>query len=107
MHYSDDVHMASWMGMLAEHLINGNPDEHSLRARLTLQHCTVRTFFEPFQSAVDTCQNGYNSARIAGDVDNAMLSLWVYCIVHIFSIPDLLGLHKKMTNFSYQMVSWS
>ena len=104
MYYSDNVHMASWMGMLAEYLINGNLDEHSLRARLTLL-CSVRYFVKPLQSAVGTVQDVYNSARIAGDVDNAMLSLCVYCIVHIFSIPDLLGLHKKMVNVMYQMVS--
>jgi len=101
--YSDDVELAGHFGRLCENCMIGNPQEHSLRARLTQLHCTVKYFVEPFQTSAATAQNAYNSARIAGDVDNAMLSLVVYTIVHIFSIPDLAGLHKKMIGFLYQM----
>lgn len=71
---------------------------------LTQLHCSVRYVVEPLQLAADVCQNGYNSARIAGDIDNAMLSLWGYSVAHLFAIPDLVGLHQKMITFTQQMV---
>jgi len=102
--YSEDIELLSVrFGRLGENLLVGNPQEHSLRARLTQLHCTVKYFLEPLQAASDMAQNAYNSARTAGDVDNAMLSLVVYCMSHLFSIPDLVGLHKKMISFLYQM----
>ena len=72
--------------------------------RLIGMHCSVRYFVEPFQAALDTCKNGYNSARLAGDIDNALLSLFGYCITHLFAIPDLASFHKKIINFLQQMV---
>ena len=48
---------------------------------------------------------GYNFAKIIGDVDSAMLCGLHYCIIHFFGIPDLIALQKYMVSFFHQMVS--
>mmetsp|Transcript_26892 Transcript_26892/g.57652 ORF Transcript_26892/g.57652 Transcript_26892/m.57652 type:complete len:1336 (+) Transcript_26892:116-4123(+) len=103
LHYSDDIQLASRIGRIAESLISGNLNEHSLRARLTQMSCSAKVFGEPFQATADFCLKGYNSANIVGDVDNAMLCSMLYCIAFFFSISDAVGLQRNMISFMQQM----
>ena len=57
-------------------------------------YMTDNTYFE-----------GYNSAIIVGDVDNAAICGLSYSLVHFFIASDLRGLQKFMDIFFQQMVS--
>jgi len=103
LHYSDDIQLASRIGRIAESLIIGNINEHSLRAKLTLMTGTVKSFVEPLQAVVDHLLKGYNSAKIVGDVDNAVLCGVSYCMAHFFALFDLIGLQKYMITFFQQI----
>jgi len=100
--YSDDVLLAARICRIAESLISGNICEHSLRAKLT-QMSSVKSATEPFQVTVDHCLNGYKSAKIVGDIDNAKLCGLLYCISYFFSVPDLKGLQQYIVRFFEQM----
>ncbi|KAL7550568.1 hypothetical protein ACHAWF_013807 [Thalassiosira exigua] len=98
MHYSNDVQLASRIARIAESLISGHFNEHSLRARFTFMTATVKVFVEPWQMTVEHCLNGYLSSKIVGDVDNAMLCGLIYCIAYVHAIPDLTHLHNFIVN---------
>jgi len=104
-HYSDDLQLASRIGRIAESLITGNRNEHSLRARLTQMTSSVKGRCEPFQVGVEHLLGGYNSAKIVGDVDNAVICRMTYCVAFSLSIPDLIGLQRYMIDFLHQLVS--
>eukprot|EP00581_Thalassiosira_minuscula_P001914 CAMPEP_0183748936 /NCGR_PEP_ID=MMETSP0737-20130205/68026_1 /TAXON_ID=385413 /ORGANISM="Thalassiosira miniscula, Strain CCMP1093" /LENGTH=1365 /DNA_ID=CAMNT_0025984679 /DNA_START=116 /DNA_END=4210 /DNA_ORIENTATION=+ len=102
-HYSTDFQLATQIGRIAESLINDNQNQHSLRARLTQLMCTIKIFFEPGQACVEFCLNGYNSAKIVGDVDNAMLCGMIYCISYFVSMPDLECLQRSLVTLMPQI----
>ena len=103
--YSDDIESSSNLGRITESLMEGHPDEHYLRANLTQPTVCVRCFTQPFQATGDACLNGYRSANIVGDVDNAIHCRMMYCICNAVSLSDLIGLRKYLVDLLNQMVS--
>ena len=90
---------------IAEFLISGHPNEHTLLAKLTLFICTITTYVEPFQASYERLLKGYNSAQIVGDIDSAMASGLHSCIVRIYCFPDLSSVQGNVIYFFHQSVS--
>ena len=104
--YGEDIELATRLVRIAESLISGHPNEHTLRARLSTCICSVTSFVEPSQALIERSLNGFKSAQIVGDVDRAMLSSLVYCLTYIYCIPDLVGAQRKMEYFLQQSVRY-
>jgi len=102
--YSDDFQAATKIERIAESLISENANEHSLRARLTQFTINIKVFAESVQMNAECLRMAYQSAKIAGDVDNACLIGLMYGIAASYCSPDLLQLQKVLANFMYEMV---
>lgn len=65
---------------------------------------SVQCFIEPAQAAAAKFMDGYYSATIAGDIDNALFcGLW-YCAGSMFCTTDILVVQKKLGNFLPRLV---
>ena len=104
-HMLDDIELASQIGTIAESLIEANPSQLVMRAKLTaLLYGTVKVFVNPFQSLSEKFLNGYKSAMLVGNVEHAAFCGFLYCI-NLFYIGDELEAVKHfMANFLQQMV---
>lgn len=73
-----------------------SPNKHALRARLCKELvCTLKMTTEPFQSVVASFPELYNSAMMAGDVENAMICRGAYCAGIFFTNgSNLLSVSK-------------
>mmetsp|Transcript_26788 Transcript_26788/g.64273 ORF Transcript_26788/g.64273 Transcript_26788/m.64273 type:complete len:1395 (+) Transcript_26788:24-4208(+) len=102
--YSDDnIWLATQLTRVAESLMKDNPNAHALRARLAFMMGSVLLFVEPFQSVVEKLMDGYNSATIVGDVDNAMNCGLSYWGLMMFITSDLMEGQKELCNFVHRM----
>jgi hypothetical protein len=104
-HYGEDIELATRFTRIAESLISGHRNEHTLRAKLSNCICSITSFVEPSQALTERCLKGYNSARIVGDIDSAMLSSLLYCLTYIYCLPDLVSAQKKVEHFLHLSVS--
>lgn len=104
-HYGEDIELATRFTRIAESLICGHRKEHTLRAKLSNCICSITSFVEPSQVLIERCLKGYNSARIVGDIDSAMLSSLLFCLTYIYCVPDLVSAQKKVEYFWQQSVS--
>jgi len=95
--------MAAKTSRLAESLMKGNPNAHSLRAVSSLLPAIV-CFVEPFQSAVEKCLDGSHSAKIVGDVDSEAYCHLLYVSGSLFTADDLVDQRTKCGFFLQQMV---
>jgi len=78
--FTDNLQLASHIGKVSESLVESSLSKHALRARLCLELIvTLKTITEPMHSVVALCPDMYNSAMIAGDVENAVICRWSYC----------------------------
>ncbi len=77
---SNDIELPKRINTIAFTLIDGNCNEHSLRAKLTPMGISVYGLVDPFQASAQKVMDGYNSATIVGDADNAMVCAVMYCI---------------------------
>jgi len=105
LNYLGDSQQASRIGRIAQSLIGENQNGNSLRARLAGTIVSARCLVEPVQVTCEYCLEGYKSATIVGDVDNAAWCGMLYCTLYFYSIPDLLKLRQYMVNFFHQMAS--
>jgi len=101
--YSGDYPLVCRVGRITESLICGHVNEHSLRARLSPMMISHKCVADPLQATCDYCQIVYQSAKIAGEVDSAMLVGLFYCIASFYSTPDLKALQKITVNFMHKM----
>ena len=65
---------------------------------------SVLGFVEPLQSAVAKLMDGYNSATIAGDVDNAMVCGLFYSVGMLFCTADLMEDQRNFRKLLHKMV---
>lgn len=103
--YAGDIQLASHLGRIVESLICEHPNEHSLRPSATYLSFTVKAFAEPMQSVPDFIQRGYSSAKIVGDVDNALLLAMSDVAVSTYVSPDLAALQENMRYYMHEAVS--
>mmetsp|Transcript_3115 Transcript_3115/g.6865 ORF Transcript_3115/g.6865 Transcript_3115/m.6865 type:complete len:754 (+) Transcript_3115:1916-4177(+) len=101
--HTDDIQSASRVNRIADSLIQGHPNEHHLRSRLTWIGTSAKVFVQPFQAVAECYMKGYNSAIIVGDIDSAMLNVYIYCIASFFFLPDLIGLQQSLIKYMHQM----
>eukprot|EP00578_Thalassiosira_sp_NH16_P017378 CAMPEP_0181111258 /NCGR_PEP_ID=MMETSP1071-20121207/19174_1 /TAXON_ID=35127 /ORGANISM="Thalassiosira sp., Strain NH16" /LENGTH=596 /DNA_ID=CAMNT_0023195129 /DNA_START=1 /DNA_END=1791 /DNA_ORIENTATION=- len=105
LHYSNDnIWLAMRLSRIAESLMKENSNVHALRARLIIMIVCVQIFVEPFQSCQAKLVDGYNSAIIAGDVDNAMSIGMYHWGLPILCTADLTKGQNKLCTFLHQLV---
>jgi hypothetical protein len=104
-HYSnnDNIWLATKICRIAESVMKGNSNEHSLRARMAPFTSSVLCFVEPFQAATARLVDGYTSATIVGDVDNFLLCGLIYGSGSLFCTNDLVGVQKTLSIFMREM----
>ena len=104
-HYGGDTELATRLIRIAESLISGHPNEHTLLAQSNLFICAVTALVEPIHALPQRFLKGYNSAQVVGDVDSAMTLSFNSCVVYIYGIPDLVSAQRNVTYFFHQHVS--
>jgi len=103
MQYSNRTELSKRTNKIAETLIQGSSNLHALRARLTFMSCSVHGVVEPFQSSRQKILNGYNSASIVGDTDNAMLCGLLHSMGAFLLFAELTGIQRNMVKFMHMM----
>ena len=103
--YGEDIELATRFARIAESLIKGHPQEHTLLAKLTHIIACTTLLVEPFQAVMDRFLKGFNSSLIVGDFDHAAMMSVVYCTVCIFVVPNLENTPRILAYFVSQNVS--
>ena len=103
--YGEDIELATRFARIAESLINGHPQEHTLLAKLTHIIASTTVFVEPFQAAIDRFLKAFHSSIIAGDFDNAVILSVLHCLVCILVVPNLVNAPRILEYFVSQNVS--
>ena len=103
--YGEDIELATRFARIAESLINGHPQEHTLLAKLTYVISSTTVLVEPFQAVMDRFLKAFNSSIIAGDFDNAVMLSVLHCLVCIFVVPNLENAPRILEYFVSQNVS--
>ena len=103
--YGEDIELATRFARIAESLINGHPQEHTLLAKLTHIIASTTVFVEPFQAAIDRFLKALNSSIIVGDFDNAVMLSVLHCLVCILVVPNLENAPRVLEYFVSQNVS--
>ena len=79
--FTKDIQLASHIGKVSESLLEESRNKHALRARLCNELVgTLKVVTEPTQSIVASFPELYNSAMMAGDVENAMICRMTFCV---------------------------
>ena len=103
--YGEDIELATRFARIAESLINGHPQEHTLLAKLTYVISSTTVLVEPFQAVMDRFLKAFNSSIIAGDFDNAVMLSVLHCLVCIFVVPNLENTPRILAYFVSQNLS--
>lgn len=78
--FAEDIQLASHIGKVSESLVEESPNKHALRSRLCKELVgTLKLITEPCHSVIASFPELYNSAMMAGDVENAMFCRGWYC----------------------------
>jgi len=94
--FTENVRLASHIGKVSEFLVEESPNKHALRSRLCIELVvTLKSITEPWHSVMNLFPGLYNSAMISGDVENAIICRWAYCIGTFWGCAfDLLTVAK-------------
>lgn len=103
--YGNDIRLTKCIKSTAEALIRGHPNKDSLTSRLTLMLLPVNVMFEPGQAVVEQISIGYRSAKMVGDVDNAMTLAAMGCVAAFCCFTDLRRLRSQAVHFLHELVS--
>lgn len=102
--YGEDIALATRFARIAESLIKGHPQEHTLLAKLTHIIATTTILVEPFQAVMDKFIKAFNSSLIVGDLDSAAVMSVLYCLVCIYVVPNLENTPRILEYFVSQNV---
>lgn len=102
---SNNIRLATHISRVTKSILNDKPNVHSLMAWLGVQLGAIIVFVEPFQVAIQSILDMHNSAKIVGEVDNAMYSGSLYYCISMFCTNDLLRVQEHLVHFLHQMVS--
>ncbi|KAL7544794.1 hypothetical protein ACHAWF_008162 [Thalassiosira exigua] len=103
--YTENVDLAKRVQKVADALMRDSSNQHSLRARLVLMGLSVNAIFKPSQASPEYILDGYKSANIVGDIDNAMMCGLLWCVASFFScsVGSLIDLQKQIRRFLLEM----
>lgn len=104
MGYGNDIRLTKRIKSTAEALIRGHPNEHSLTSKLMMMLASVNVMIEPGQAVIDQIFNGYRSAKMVGDADNAMALAAMGCASTLCVVTDLRRLRGQAVHFLHEMV---
>ncbi|EED86246.1 predicted protein [Thalassiosira pseudonana CCMP1335] len=77
---ANDIQLGYNVGKIAEFLAEESPNRHNLRVRISfVWDGNTKLFVEPCQSVFSKIMWVYNSAKLNGDIDTAMVSAMNYC----------------------------
>ena len=118
--FTEDIELAANIGRITELLVEKSPNKHALRSRLCNELLsTLKMIKEPWHSVVALFPGVYNSAMLAGDIENACICRWTYSagnlwvaaqgLDHIYkhsllSIKEMVGLASSWLDLAVLII---
>lgn len=104
---ANDIQLGYNVGKIAEFLAEESPNRHSLRVRISVVwDGNTKLFVEPCQSVFSKIMWVYNSAKLNGDIDTAMVSAMNYCFGMFLTGEKLEKVGSYLVRFLQEMVSY-